>query len=110
MTEVEAKDLFVAGQWIDQLDDEIGCDRDISQLRLLAEKCRRQPLKASLVHVRFDRKRGNQAAHELNIGINVTFQLRAYEAYLSQHVPAEGLPGNQIVLVIGEEAENGNDH
>ena len=106
---IEADGRFVAFDRVDHGDDQIGRRGNVAQQRLSLEQPGRQGTVAVLVHAGFGGDRRHQAAHQLQVAADGALQLGADHAYFFEHLGADALAVDQVVLGIGEIAGNQDD-
>ena len=109
---VEPDRLFVAGQGVHQLDLEARRSSEVAQLRSFGEQLAGEPRKTRLAHRRLGDERRHEAAHQLQIAVDVAFKASPQDADLARHLAAQLLILQVAVLPVGEKrrAENDDDH
>ena len=99
---VEADSPLVSLDGIHQFDHKPGCCGDVAYLRSTFEKVGRERAEPFLVHVRFSRQRCYQAADELDVAVDVAFELGADQTDLPEDFGAQLLLEYLAVLVFRE--------
>ncbi|SDA77833.1 hypothetical protein SAMN03159448_03034 [Sinorhizobium sp. NFACC03] len=106
---IEPQRLLISFERVDERDDEVRRGSDAAQLRAFGKDAARKGGEALLIHARLGDERADQAAHELDIAVDVGFELGADGIELFGYPCAQPRLGYHLVLIVRQDAGH-QDH